>query len=89
VVVFFGFTHARRVPHHWSSWPRSKLMGADGDKLHGVLSVDPSATLPEILKTHMGNLDPSYGPASTLTQLADIRDFKVFYKRVDGKTPGS
>ena len=39
----------------------------------------------------MGNFDPSFvALRPTPAQLADMaKDFKVFYKRVDGKTPGS
>ena len=94
VVVFFGFTQCPDVcPTTMSELAQvKKLLGADGDKLQAVLvSVDPERDTPEILKAYMGNFDPSFvALRPTPAQLADLaKDFKVFYKRVDGKTSGS
>ena len=94
VVVFFGFTQCPDVcPTTMAELAQvKKLLGADGDKLQAVfVSVDPERDTPEILKAYMGNFDPSFvALRPTPTQLADMaKDFKVFYKRVDGKTPGS
>ena len=94
VVVFFGFTQCPDVcPTTMAELAQvKKLLGADGDKLQAVfVSVDPERDTPEILKAYMGNFDPSFvALRPTTTQLADMaKDFKVFYKRVDGKTPGS
>ena len=94
VVVFFGFTQCPDVcPITMAELAQvKKLLGADGDKLQAVfVSVDPERDTPEILKAYMGNFDPSFvALRPTPTQLADMaKDFKVFYKRVDGKTPGS
>lgn len=94
VVVFFGFTQCPDVcPTTMAELAQvKKLLGADGDKLQAVfVSVDPERDTPEILKAYMGNFDPSFvALRPTPTQLADLaKDFKVFYKRVDGKTPGS
>lgn len=94
VVVFFGFTQCPDVcPTTMVELAQvKKLMGADGDKLQAVfVSVDPERDTPEILKAYMGNFDPSFvALRPTPAQLADMaKDFKVFYKRVDGKTPGS
>ena len=94
VVVFFGFTQCPDVcPTTMAELAQvKKLLGADGDKLQAVfVSVDPERDTPEILKAYMGNFDPSFvALRPTPAQLADMaKDFKVFYKRVDGKTPGS
>jgi protein SCO1/2 len=94
VVVFFGFTQCPDVcPTTMSELAQvKKLLGADGDKLQAVfVSVDPERDTPEILKAYMGNFDPSFvALRPTPAQLADLaKDFKVFYKRVDGKTSGS
>jgi len=94
VVVFFGFTQCPDVcPTTMVELAQvKKLLGADGDKLQAVfVSVDPERDTPEILKAYMGNFDPSFvALRPTPAQLADMaKDFKVFYKRVDGKTPGN
>ena len=94
VVVFFGFTQCPDVcPTTMAELAQvTKLLGADGDKLQAVfVSVDPERDTPEILKAYMGNFDPSFvALRPTPAQLADMaKDFKVFYKRVDGKTAGS
>ena len=94
VVVFFGFTQCPDVcPTTMAELAQvKKLLGADGDKLQAVfVSVDPERDTPEILKAYMGNFDPSFlALRPTPGQLADMaKDFKVFYKRVDGKTAGS
>jgi len=55
------------------------------------MPVRPDDT-PEVLKAYMGNFDPSFlalipENAGALAQVA--KEFKIIYKRVDGKTPGS
>ena len=94
VVVFFGFTQCPDV------CPTSmvelagikKALGKDADKLQVVfITVDPERDTLEILKAYMGNFDPSFialrPSAPQLPNLA--KDFKVYYKKVDGKTPTS
>jgi protein SCO1/2 len=69
-----------------------KLLGADGDKLQAIfITVDPERDTPELLKAYMGNFDPTFvALRPTLDQLPQVaKDFKVYYKKVDGKTPGS
>jgi protein SCO1/2 len=69
-----------------------KQLGADGDKLQGLfVSVDPERDTPEVLKAYMGAFDPSFiALRPTPEQLPQVaKDFKIYYKRVDGKTPGS
>jgi protein SCO1/2 len=94
VVVFFGFTQCPDV------CPTSmvelagikKSLGADADKLQAIfVSVDPERDTPEILKAYMGNFDPSFlALRPSMAQLPVIaKDFKIYYKKVEGKTPTS
>jgi protein SCO1/2 len=94
VVVFFGFTQCPDVcPTSMLELAEiKKMLGADGERLQGLfVSLDPERDTPEVLKAYMGNFDPSFlalRPAlDKLPQVA--KDFKIFYKKVDGKTPGS
>ena len=94
VVVFFGFTQCPDVcPTTMAELAQIRTMlGADGDRLQGVfVTVDPERDTDALLKAYMGNFDPSFvalrpGPEQ-LAKLA--KDFKVFYKKVDGAAPGS
>ncbi len=94
VVVFFGFTQCPDV------CPTSmvelagikKSLGTDASKLQVVfISVDPERDTPEILKAYMGNFDPTFlALRPTMEQLPVLaKDFKIYYKKVDGKTPTS
>ncbi|WP_188705627.1 SCO family protein [Polaromonas eurypsychrophila] len=94
VVVFFGFTQCPDVcPTSMAELAEiKKMLGTDGDRLQGLfVSLDPERDTPEVLKAYMTNFDPSFlalRPAlDKLPQVA--KDFKIFYKKVDGKTPGA
>ena len=94
VVVFFGYTQCPDVcPTTLTELSAAKkLLGADGDKVQGVfVTVDPQRDTPEVLKAYMANFDPGFvalrGSPEQLA--ATAKDFKVYYKKVDGKTPGS
>lgn len=93
VVVFFGFTHCPDVcPTSLAELAQiKKLLGADGDKLQAVfVTVDPERDTAEMLKAYVANFDPSFVAlrASTPEQLAAMaKDFKVYYKKVEGSTP--
>jgi protein SCO1/2 len=94
VVVFFGYTQCPDVcPTTMSDLAQAKkALGADGDKVQGVfITVDPERDTPQVLKAYMANFDPSFvALRGTPEQTAALaKDFKVFYKKVDGKTPGS
>ncbi len=94
VVVFFGFTQCPDVcPTAMAELAEvKKSLGADGDKLQAIfITVDPERDTPELLKAYMGNFDPGFlALRPTLEQLPQVaKDFKVYYKKVDGKTPGS
>lgn len=94
VVVFFGFTQCPDVcPTSMAELADvKKLLGADGEKLQAIfITVDPERDTPEMLKAYMGNFDPTFvALRPTPEQLAQVaRDFKIYYKKVDGKTKGS
>ena len=94
VVVFFGFTQCPDVcPTTLAELTETrKLLGPDGDKLQVVfVTVDPERDTPEVLKGYMANFDPGFvalrGTPDELAAMA--KDFKVYYKKVEGKTPTS
>jgi protein SCO1/2 len=94
VVVFFGYTQCPDVcPTSMAELAQVKQqLGADGDKLQGLfVSVDPERDTPEVLKAYMTNFDPTFlaltAPPDKLAAVA--KDFKVYYKKVDGKTATS
>ncbi|MGH6641046.1 MAG: SCO family protein [Polaromonas sp.] len=94
VVVFFGFTQCPDVcPTSMAELAQVKqLLGPDGDKLQAIfITVDPERDTTELLKAYMGNFDPAFlALRPTLAQLPEVaKDFKVYYKKVEGKTPGS
>ena len=94
VVVFFGFTQCPDVcPATMAELAEVKRqLGADGDKLQAIfISVDPERDTPEVLKAYMGNFDPSFvALAPSPEKLAAVaKDYKVYYKKAEGKTPTS
>jgi protein SCO1/2 len=91
VVVFFGYTQCPDVcPTTMTELVEVKrLLGANGDKLQGVfVTVDPARDTPELLKAYMTNFDPTFVAfIPTPEQLAAVaKDFKIYYKKQDGKT---
>lgn len=95
VVMFFGYTQCPDVcPTSMTELAAvKKLLGPDGDKVQGLfVTVDPERDTPEVMKSYMANFDPTFLAlyATTPEQLAAVaKDYKVYYKRVEGKTPGS
>jgi protein SCO1/2 len=94
VVVFFGYTQCPDVcPVTLTEIAEAKkLLGADGAKVQGILvTVDPERDKPELLKAYVANFGPDFiALRGTPEQTAAIaKDFKVFYRRVEGKAPGS
>ena len=95
VVLFFGYTQCPDVcPTSMAELAEvKKLLGPDGDKLQGLfVTVDPARDTPELLKAYMANFDPTFLAlyASSPEQLAALaKDYKVYYKKVEGKTPTS
>lgn len=94
VAVFFGYTQCPDVcPTTLQELAEVKeLLGAQGDRVQGVfISVDPERDTPEILQAYTQAFDPGMvALTGTPEQIAAVaKDFKVFYKKVEGKQPGS
>jgi protein SCO1/2 len=94
VVVFFGYTQCPDVcPTTMQELAEVKrLLGPDGDKLQAVfVTVDPERDTTELLKAYVENFDVSFvALRPTQEQLPAIaKEFKIYFKRVEGKTPTS
>jgi protein SCO1 len=94
VVLFFGFAQCPDVcPTTMAEMAEvKKSMGKDGEKVTAVfVTVDPERDTAQVLKAYMGNFDPSFtalrGTPEQTTALAKY--FKIYYKKVEGKTPTS
>jgi protein SCO1 len=93
-VVFFGFTQCPDVcPTAMAELVEvKKKLGKQGDLVQAVfVSVDPERDTAPVLKAYMGNFDPTFialrGDAAQTAAVA--KEFKIFYKKVEGKTPSS
>ena len=94
VVVFFGYTQCPDVcPTTMQELAEVKrLLGPDGDKLQAVfVTVDPERDTTELLKAYIETFDASFvALRPTQEQLPAIaKEFKIYFKRVEGKTPTS
>ncbi len=94
VLLFFGYTQCPDVcPTSLAELAEvKKLLGAQGDKLQGLfVTLDPQRDQPEMLKAYMTNFDPSFLALYTsVDKLPEVaKEFKIYYKKVDGPTPTS
>ena len=95
VVVFFGYTQCPDVcPTTMAELVEiRKALGADGARVQALfVTVDPERDTPEVLKAYMTNFDPSFlalRPSSPEQLAVLAKDFKVYYKKVEGRTPTS
>jgi protein SCO1/2 len=94
VVLFFGYAQCPDVcPTTMTEMAQvKKELGADGDKLQVLfVTVDPERDTPVVMKAYMEAFDPGFiALIPTPEQLAAMaKDFKVYYKKVEGKTPTS
>ena len=94
VVVFFGYTQCPDVcPTSMQEMAEvKKMLGSDGERLQSIfITVDPERDTPEMLKGYMASFDPSFiALRGTPEQLVAVaKDFKIYFKRVDGQTPTS
>ncbi|MEY2620560.1 MAG: hypothetical protein RIT26_380 [Pseudomonadota bacterium] len=94
VVLFFGYTQCPDVcPTTLQELTQARqLLGPLGDRVQGVfVTLDPERDTAELLQAYMGSFDPGYVAlvpnADQLAQAA--KHYKVYYKKVDGKTPTS
>jgi protein SCO1/2 len=93
-VVFFGYTQCPDVcPTTMAELAQVKRsLGDKGGDVQGVfVTVDPERDTPQVLKAYMANFDPGFvalrGTPEQTKEAA--KEFKVFYAKVPGKTPGS
>ena len=94
VVVFFGYTQCPDAcPTTLAEIAGAKkLLGADGARVQPVLiSLDPERDQPDVLKSYTTAFGPDFiALRGTPEQTAAVaKDFKVFYRKVPGSTPGS
>jgi protein SCO1/2 len=94
VVVFFGYTQCPDVcPTTLQELVEAKaLLGEQGHLLQGVfVSLDPERDTPEVLRAYAAAFDPEMvALTGNLAQITSVaKDFKVFFKKVDGRQPGS
>ena len=94
VMVFFGYTQCPDVcPTSMVEMAEiKKLLGKDGERVQGLfVTVDPERDKPEMLKEYMTNFDPTFLALYTTPEktAALAKDYKVYYKKVDGPTPTS
>lgn len=94
MLVFFGFTYCPDICPTELQVMTAALdaMGPAAEKIQPVfVSIDPERDTPEVMKAYMGAFDPSFvALIPTADELvATAKDFKVYYKKVDGKTPTS
>ncbi|HEV7575564.1 MAG TPA: SCO family protein [Caldimonas sp.] len=93
-VVFFGYTQCPDVcPTTMAELAQiRKLLGADADKLQVVfVTIDPDRDSAEILKAYVANFGPGVVAlrGSAEQTAAAAKEFKVFFAKVPGKSPGS
>ncbi|HXZ55824.1 MAG TPA: SCO family protein [Burkholderiales bacterium] len=94
VVVFFGYTHCPDVcPTTLAELKVAReQLGDDGKRVQVLfVTVDPERDTRELLANYVPAFDPSflglYGDAAATARVA--KEFKVFYQKAPGKTPGS
>jgi protein SCO1/2 len=94
VVIFFGFTQCPDVcPITLAELKAVKeRLGEDGNRLQVLfITVDPERDTQKTLADYVPAFDPSflglYGDMAATAKVA--KDFRVFYQKSPGKTPGS
>ncbi|PXX42007.1 protein SCO1/2 [Undibacterium pigrum] len=94
VVIFFGYTQCPDVCPTTMAEMASvmKLLGSDADKVQVLfVTLDPERDTQALLASYVPNFDKRflglYGDAAATAKVA--KEFKVFYQKVAGKTPGS
>jgi protein SCO1 len=94
VVLFFGYTHCPDVcPTTLAELARArKLLGDDAGRVQVLfVTLDPERDTPQLLGRYVPAFDPSFvGLTGSGPQIEGAaREFKVFFKKVDGSTPDS
>src|SRR3990167_9107241 len=94
VVIFFGYTQCPDVcPTSMATMSEVKrLLGNKAEQLQVLfITVDPERDAQELLRAYMQNFDPTFlASRPEPNELEAVAaDFKIFYKKVEGKTPTS
>ncbi|MDD5030898.1 MAG: SCO family protein [Rhodoferax sp.] len=94
VMMFFGYTQCPDVcPTSMSEMATIRqLLGQDAERVQCLfVTLDPERDKPEMLKDYMQAFDPTFlALVPTPEQLVPLaKDFKVYYKKVEGPTPTS
>ena len=94
VIVFFGYTQCPDVcPTTLAEIAQARqILGADGARVLGVfVTLDPERDTPQVLKPYVDNFGPGFvALRPTPEQLVAVaKEFKIYYKKVEGKAPGS
>jgi protein SCO1 len=95
VVMFFGYTQCPDVcPTTLTEMEQAmSLLGAQSDQVQVLfVSVDPQRDTAAILKQYVPAFDPRFlglRPADDAALEQVTKDFKIYYKRVPGSSPGS
>ena len=95
VVMFFGYTQCPDVcPTTLTEMQQAMaLLGPQSDKVQVLfVTVDPERDTAEILKQYVPAFDSRFlglRPADEAALEKVTKDFKIYYKKVEGKTPTS
>ena len=94
VAIFFGYTQCPDVcPTTLSGMAEvTRLLGADSGRLQVLfVTLDPERDTPAVLSRYVTAFNPGflglYGDLATTT--ATAKDFKVFFEKQPGSSPGS
>jgi protein SCO1 len=95
VVMFFGYTQCPDIcPTTLTEMQQvMALMGPQSDKVQVLfVTVDPERDTAAILKQYVPSFDPRFlglRPADEAALEKVTKDFKIYYKKVPGSSPGS
>lgn len=95
VVMFFGYTQCPDIcPTTLTEMQQvMTLLGPQSDKVQVLfVTVDPERDTAAILKQYVPSFDPRFlglRPADEAALEKVAKDFKIYYKRVPGTSPGS
>ena len=95
VVMFFGYTQCPDIcPTTLTEMQQvMTLLGPQSDKVQVLfVTVDPERDTAAILKQYVPSFDPRFlglRPADEAALEKVAKDFKIYYKKVPGKSPGS
>ena len=94
LLLFFGFIHCQVVcPRELAKLSLAlEMLGEKGMRLQPLfVTVDPERDTAEVMRAYTAAFDPTFvALIPSQEQLAAMaKDFKVYYKKVEGKTPTS